>query len=285
MSKNYTEFYDILANLFRLHIDELGEVYYIGPEIDESYDQRQIIIRNGNHYTFNSDYGTPCERTNSIILGFIRKAFIQALRSNGYYFKGIYTSYKKEHMVRHDQEDIFQLYKGFKNRILIHENEYYICIDPACVLFTVASIEHLANRGINLENLEGFSVRYIQDEENRISGYLLKTEVKNGQIIGTIRLYRCPEGLELPNIINVEANALFPEARQEIIESFLNLLGSPISLSKIIRRLSFLDSATASRDRLVETLKIVDMLGQEIFPLEFGDFRISLSKEPLIVKM
>ena len=285
MSTDYTEYYDVFANLFKIGIENLGGVYLVGPEIDETIDVLKTIKRSGNYYSYEPEYGEPCNLTASIVLGFIRKYFRHTIRANGYLSKGHYTLYKEEDVVRHDNEDIIKLFKGFKYRILSLENEYYLCIDPACVVFSAASIEYLADRGISLQDLQGFSVRYIDDEGHRISGYLLQTEKDNGQITSTIRFYRRPNSLNLPDVVKLPADTLYPEARPEILESFLNKLGTHSSIIRIIRRLSFLSSRTSSRDRLVETLRLAEKLVTEIFPLEFGGFKVSLSTEPIIVKM
>ena len=281
----FTEFYDVHANFFRLHVDRLGEVYFIGPVVSDSMDRTTIIKRSGNFYSYKKEYGNLCDLTGDMVLGFIRKNFRQTIRENGYKLRGKYTLYTEDDKINHKNEDLFQLYKGFRYRIFSIYNEYYLCVDPSCVVLSTASIEYLAKKGINLEFLEGFSVRYIHEKGYRISGYLMETEKKNGEYISTIKLYRKPEYLDIPDIVKIEAGSIFPESRPEILESFLNRLGSTSSLIRLIRNLSFLDSSTASRDRFIETLKIIEKIESEIFPIEFGGFHISLSKEPIIIKM
>ena len=284
MEKEYTEFYDVFANLFKLHLIQLGQIYNIGETINDSIDYSSYIKRGDSYYTFNEEYGEPCSLTNSILIGLIRKQFKKKMKENNYLIKRRYTLYREIDEVNHSFEDIFKLFNGFKYRILLVENEYFLTIDPACVVMTIASIENFAKKGINLQFLEGFSVK-LDIEDHLISGYLLKTKKENNTISCEIRLYRKPKNLELNDIIILNANSVYPESRPELLESFLTQLGTRFSIVKLIRRLSFLDSSTSSRDRFVQTLKIIKNISTEIFPLRFGDFIISLKIEPLIVKM
>ena len=65
----------------------------------------------------------------------------------------------------------------------------------------------------------------------------------------------------------------------------LNELGMDFDVISLQRKLSFLDSRTASKDRLIRTLEIIKRLKQEIFPLEFGEFKIALEDSPMVVKL
>jgi len=51
------------------------------------------------------------------------------------------------------------------------------------------------------------------------------------------------------------------------------------------RELSFLDSKTASKDRFRKTLKIVNALKKNVFPLNFGDWEINLETTPIVIKL
>ena len=284
MEGRYAELYDVFTNLFRFVIDNLGISYYIGSCLDESIDYAKVIRRGGHFYSYEEEYGTPYELTESILLGFIRKKFNQTVKENDYKYKGKYRLYKEEDKIRHNNEDVFNLFKGFRHRVISINNEYYLCIDPTCVILTTASIEDLVIKGIKLKLLRGYSVRFLHEDGFRISGYLLDTTRKNGNNFCIVRPYRPREDLDLSDIVEIKASSVFPESRPEVLESILNKIGSSSSIVRLVRRHSFLDSKTPSRDRIVETLKIVEKLDENIFPLNFGDFQVSLNKEPLIVK-
>jgi len=79
---------------------------------------------------------------------------------------------------------------------------------------------------------------------------------------------------------------VFPESRPELIQKLLEMLAIDFDITRLLRSLSFLDSPTPSKDRLVQTMKIARALEEnEIFPLKFGDFVFKMEAQPVIIKL
>jgi len=63
----------------------------------------------------------------------------------------------------------------------------------------------------------------------------------------------------------------------------LDALNRKFNVISLQRQYSFLNSKTASLERLKKTLEIITRI-QEIFPLEFGGFKVTLESEPARIK-
>lgn len=152
------------------------------------------------------------------------------------------------------------------------------------MISTQANVHYLLGKGIVPEKLSGFSVRFKNESEYFIDGFLVAT-IQDASVQGN------PEASYLCQIKSyrdfkeetVIASKVFPESRPEVLQSLLDAMSRKFNIVSLQRQYSFLNSRTASIDRLKKTLEIVKQL-QEIFPLNFGDFSISLEVEPARVK-
>ena len=81
----------------------------------------------------------------------------------------------------------------------------------------------------------------------------------------------------------VPPSQVFPESRPELLQRILDNLQKGFNIIELQRHCSFLNSRTASKDRLKQTLDIARSL-QEVFPLEFGEFCVKLEGDPVSIK-
>lgn len=291
-SIDFMSLYKRFGNFFKIEAKSLGKAYELGAEINNSINEKTTIFYNGKYYSF-KDYGGSNESklTHDVLLRFLGKRFFLALKDKGYKFRKRYCAYKDEDEVNQPHKDIFRIFRGFVYRIIISENDFFLCIDPRVILESVSSIADLTQMGLSPSNLNDFSVRYVGDEGYRIDGYLLETatgkelaqESKSNYFC---RINRYRKEKEEPEEEVVPAEKVFPESRPELIQTLLERLGIGFDIIRLIRSLSFLDSPTPFTDRFVQTMKrIEEFIASAMFPLKFGGFSFELDRQPVIIKL
>jgi len=269
--------YQRLGNFFRMKYNEsnLFESDFVPNGI---IGREELVFFEGKFYSYKS---FPNAReicfSPRVFKSIITKQFALKLRMNGYEFKRKYIAYKEK--VEHAHEDIFSVFKGFEFRTILLNGQIFLCIDPHIIFRVNCSVEYLLSQGLDQSFLSDFSVSYSGEEGKRIDGYLIETVEENGVNFCLIKNFR--DFAE----VKIQAERVFPEPRPELIQMLLDRLGRNFDVISLQRKLSFLDSKTASKDRLMRTLEIVQKLRQEIFPLEFGEFKVDLEDAPVVVKL
>jgi len=219
----------------------------------------------------------PIKPEKDLLKSMITKQFALKLKNLGYRFKGKYRVYKEEAEVENPYKDIFSIYRGFEFRILLLNEDIYLCIDPKIIFKFNSSIKQLIEKGANPNSLKDFSVSYSAEREG-IDGYLIETASIGEDFVCKIKNYRDFREVE------ISADKVFPEPRPELIQKLLNEIGVQYDVIGLQRKLSFLDSKTASRDRLYKTLEIIKRLKSEVFPLKFGEFEVNIEETPVVVR-
>lgn len=270
----YTRF----GNFFSVKYTD-GVLYRFETNPIEKIGSGKTIFFQGEFYSYeNALGGQEITPSLQILKSMITRQFALKLRNKGYRFKGNYRPYRVENQIEHPHNDIFSVYDGFEFRTVLIDEQMLLCIDPHTILKFNCSIEDLINFGIKERELSDFSVSYEAEEEWRRVGYLLKTYE---QEVGKCRIKDYADFTE----VAIRANAVIPEARPELIRQLLSKLNRDFDVVAFQRRLSFLDSKTASRDRLLKTLEIVRKLLEDVFPLTFGEFEVNLGAEPVVVRL
>jgi len=269
--------YQRLGNFFRIKCNK-GKLFVSEFDPSEFIDREAVIFFEGKFYSY-KEFPKAKEITpNSRILkSMITKQFALKLRDNGYRFKKKYIVYGEE--LEHPHRDIFSIFNGFEFRITLLNDQTFLCIDPHIIFRTNCSISYLLSRGFNQSLLSDLSVSYSEEKGKKIDGYLIETIREDNISFCRIKNFR--DFIE----VKIPADKVFPEPRPELIQVILNELGRDFNVISLQRRLSFLDSKTASKDRLMRTLEIVQRLKQKIFPLEFGEFRVELEDNPMVIKL
>jgi hypothetical protein len=283
--------YDKFGNFFEINIEKMGKVFEM-PEIDETVDRDTTIRWSGKYLSFSEYKGSKeTQASPEILKGFLAKQLYLKLKAEGYKSrkKISYCVYRDADEVKQDYGDIFRVFRGFSYRVLVLDKSYFLCIDPHITLETMSSIAHLIQRGLIASDLE-FPVRYKTEESFRIDGYLLDTAIgtefdQNLEPTYFCKIKRYRVKKDEPSEDIVSAETVFPESRPELIQRLLEKLGIYYNIIKLQRNLSFIDSRTASKDRFAETIRIVNGIQSEIFPLAFGDFLAKLNPKPIIIKM
>lgn len=276
--------YDRFGNFFRMNYTK-GVLYKFETNPLEIIGPGKTIFFQGTFYSYESGPGAQkVVPSLPILKSMITRQFALALRRNGYKFKGDYRSYKIENEISHPHRDIFSIYEGFEFRTVLINGQIFLCIDPHIIFDINCSIEDLVNKGIKPGELNDFSVSYLTEDRKRIDGYLLETlwernEAEESILICKIKNFR--DFIE----VSEPAWSVFPEARPEVIQELLNKLNRDYDVVGLQRKISFLDSKTASRDRLLKTMEIITQLQKDVFPLRFGEFEVNIEIEPIIVRL
>jgi len=277
---NVYSIYQRFGNMFALEGYEDVPVYEASRNPETQKEENAMVYWEGRYYTFLPDLGvSKIDSPLELVKQFIGRQFTLTLRQKGYKFKTDYCAYHSSDEVQHNQKDIFSMFKGFNFRLLSLGENLFFCVDPALTIVTNATIEHLARKCKNLSELTDFSVRWNLEAEGGIDGYLIETRYYEGSVKCKVKNYRT--GVEE----EVDGELVYPEPKPELLERLIMSIGGDPSVVSCQRKLSFLDSKEASRDRLFATLEIVRNLTINVFPIKFGDFTVSLNSNPLVVRL
>lgn len=286
MSSEIFGIYNAFGNLFALKYT--GNNLFKLEEIPEDLlPSEKIIHFEGNFYSYEQlQNSIPITPDLPILKSMFTKQFAKKLKDNNYNFKGKYLTYKSEQETTHPHPDIFKLFDGFRFRVFILNNQLFLCLDPHLVFEVISSIADFIEKGIKIEDLHDFSVVYQSiEQEFKINGYLLETihnQKKENEVnfICKIKNYRDFEVKEIPS------NFVYPESRPELIQKLLKQLNKDFNVIKLQREKSFLYFKSASRDRFSKTLeRVSNLVKDKIFPVEFGDFKIDIETNPIIVRI
>jgi len=247
--------------------------------------RRDTVYFNGKSYTYEpAENAVETEPSSLLLKSIITKQFCLKLYDKGYRFKGKYLAFKKEDRINQPHDDIFSIFDGFRFRTVLLFERLFLCIDPHLVIWSQASVEYLLKQGCNPSQLADFSVSYRGPEGRKIDGYLVRTASANNfeghlgeGFLCQVKNHRnFKEELLSPSVV-------YPESRLELMQTLLDVLNRKFNVISLQRQHSFLNTKTASLERLKKTLTIVARL-QEIFPLEFGGFKVTLENEPVRIK-
>lgn len=270
--------YERFGNLFGLEC-QIGSVYEASRKPETQEEENATVYWEGRHYTFLPALGLskidPCLE---LVKRFVTKQFAIALAQKGYSFQKDYQVYHPSDQVQHDRKDVFSMFKGFKFRLLALGQNLFLCLDPHLTIITNATIEYLARKCQNLSDLSDFSVRRGLEAEEGVDGYLIETRRSGDSVKCRIKNYRT--GL----MEEVNGNLVYPESRPELLERLIASIGGDLSVVSLQRKLSFLDSKEASRDRLFATLEIAKNLATNVFPITFADFTVNFDPNPIVVR-
>jgi len=279
--------YNRFGNLFRIS-HNIDKIFLWKNDPSERIGSEKTIFLGGKFYSYEGGGEEEAEEivpNAKIIKSIITKQFESKLRGLGYIFKKKYITYKEQNKFDHPNQDIFNIFQGFEFRFTDINDVIFLVIDPKVIIETTCSIAQLVDKGAPMDRLKDFSVRYTTERiKGGIDGYLLyttkhKIDNEGSLLICRVRNYRTFNEEE------IVADRVFPEARPELIKNLLKLIGRDYDVVALQRKLSFLDSKTASKDRLFKTLEIARQLKKEVFPLKFGKFEIDLETEPVVIKL
>lgn len=275
--------YHKYANLFEL-IYEQGRIFDLG-ELPKKSQTRDTVYFNGRIYTHKKTKSAEeIEPSLPLVKSVITKQFVLRLNDAGYKFKGKYLAFREEDIIDQPHVDVFRMFNGFRLRTIAMFGRLFLCIDPHLVILCVTSIDYLLNQGVAPDVLSDFSVRYRGEEGKNVDGYLVETAEGNtfddrlgSDFLCRVKSYREFKGGLIP------PSRVYPESRPEVIQRILDNLNRNFSVISLQRQYSFLNSKTASKERLKRTLAIIGQFG-EIFPLEFGGFKVILESGPIRIK-
>ncbi|MFW6041313.1 MAG: hypothetical protein ACOC85_05705 [Thermoplasmatota archaeon] len=274
-SLNVYDFYDSFSNLFELKTEEEGKIYKCDRTID--YSKRFYYQNQRFTYEKMTEIVEGIEPNIHQLKRVFTKRFVTELKEAGSKMKGKYTVYHPDKQIDHAEQSIFHIYDGFDFRVVSFKEDLCLGIDPHLVFKMTASVQELLSNGLPRDFLPYKPIRIFGSDRN-INGMILDLEEGEGSSIN-IRNFR--EQTES----TIHADRVYFEARPELIEKIIRSLGRNLDVTGLQRKHSFLDSNTASKDRLQKTLNIAHRLKDKIFPVEFGDFKINLNKQPVIVKV
>lgn len=275
--------YHKYANFFELQY-ERGRIFEL-KETPGKGQKEDTILFNGRLYTYKKvKNAKEIEPSLSLLKGMITKQFCLRLIDNSYKFKGKYLAFKEDDIIDQPHADIFKMFNGFKFRTITLFDRLFLCIDPHLIILNEASIDYLLNEGVAPHRLSDFSVRYRSQEGKNVDGYLVETAQGNtfdgrlgSEFLCKIKSYREFEEQLIP------PSRVYPESRPEVIQRILDNLDRRFNVISLQRQHSFLNTKAASKERLKRTLEIIRQL-LEVFPLEFGKFKVILEGDPARIK-
>jgi len=272
--------YDKFGNLFGLTIEQ-GKLYEL-ERIPSPEEKAKTVYIDGKYLTYEVKEGCqPIEPTLPMLLSVVTKQFALKLRAAGYRFRGRHLPYRSADELDQPCKDVFRIYDGFEFRIVNLSGSILLCINPHLILRSNCTVGQLVKDGVDLAELADFSTSYRGAEGKRIDGYLIETKVADsGQALCKVKSYREFKQEDVP------AEDVLPEPKPEVIQRIIEAMNRRFNVIAFQRKYSFLDSSTASRDRLVRTLEIVKRLQEEkIFPLTFGGFQVNLDGDPVVIQV
>jgi hypothetical protein len=261
-----------------------GKLYEL-KESPPDEQRKDTVYFNGKYYTYKKvKSATETEPSLPLFKSMLTKQFCLKLRDQGYRFRKRDLAFRAEDAVEQPHTDVFDMFNGFKLRTMVLFKRLFLCVDPHLIILTRASAAYLLEQGISPEKLSGFSVRFKDQEGMNIDGFLIATAPGNTfesrlepDFLCQIKSYRDFKEELVPT------SRVLPESRPEVLQALLDGLGRKSNVVLLQRQYSFLGSKTASLERLKRTLQIITQL-QELFPLKFGEFKVTLEGEPARIK-
>jgi len=180
VSKDTFSIYQRFGNMFPLKCEK-GAVYEVSRNPETQYEEDAMVYWKGLYFTFlpelslSKKIDPPLE----LIKSFIKKQFPLALKRKGYKFQ-MECCYHPTDEAQQTQKDIFSMFRGFKFRLLSLDEDLLLCIDPHLVIVVNATIEYLAKKYENLNEINDFSVKWNLGTGENIDGYLIKRKYTLG---------------------------------------------------------------------------------------------------------
>lgn len=296
-----TQPFNRVINWFKLSV-ERESIYKIINETENEEPENYFIRFNDEFYSLEPhERSKTIEFTGEIRKRCISKAFREALRPQGFSFKGRFgnIAYYTKSFLNRDYREIFGAYTAFEFRTWENfdgENwQSYLIIDPHIAFAMRASIHNLVVDGHNNRKLEGMS---LENYAVRVTGESVQSlDEKLFGIDGTIVAMKRLSDTELVceildarngKILEFPAQDVYLEPRPEILRDVvLKGLGINFDVIKLQRERSFLESSTAAKDRYLKTIEIVEKFLQQhtkTFPLSLGDNKVHISSKPEIIR-
>jgi len=264
------EIYNSYSNFFPLKVKQ-GKIF----KISEQNRTNDSVYYRGTYYSpYPSGSAEETQPNDELLKDMILNQFGLALEKNHYLFKSDYRAYKITKELKHDDADIFRIFDGFEFRI-IKLDSFLLCIDPKIIIKS-SSIQDLYEKGVPTSILKDFYVDVLEEGEPR-RAYLNEVLPEGNQV--TCKVVNDYGEKTSPGILTK------PDSRPEVLQLFLNALNRNHDIEKLKRKLTFLDSPTASKDRFEKTIKVLKEISQEISPLKFGNFEVRIEDSPLVIKV
>ncbi len=266
------EIYNSYSNFFPLIVKQ-GKIF----KISEQNRTNDSVYYRGIYYSpYSSGSAVETPPNDELLKDMILNQFFLTLEKNHYLFKSGYRAYKIAKELKHDDDDIFRIFDGFEFRI-IKLDSFFLCIDPKVIMKSSASIQDLYEKGVPTNILKDFYVDVLDEEGEPDRAYLNAVLPEGNQV--TCKVINDYGEKTSAGILTK------PDSRPEVLQLFLNALTRNRDVEKLKRKLTFLDSPTASKDRFEKTIKILKEISQEISPLKFGDFEVRIEDSPAIIKV
>jgi len=278
------------TNWFRLRIGE-GAIYRVTvtedtPETSRFFHHHQEL------YSFQpTEKCEPITPTGDLLRVSILQAFREALRINGFRFKGKggQVAFWYRHPAEQPHNDIFSAFTAsFEFRIVEYsdgnEAVYYLVLDPHVAFTMNVSVAELVSKGVPLSRFADKAVRVRSESDDRTGGiddFLIETERRDGSLQCRVIDFVSSEEK------HYDASSVYLEPRPEIIRSLLEDLGHNFDVVKFQQEKSFLTSSVPSKDRFQKTQEIVrDYLVEKaaVFPLMLGSLRVDIEGEPTPIR-
>jgi hypothetical protein len=261
--------YKRFSNFFPVKL-EGGTLYSATSNIDALYFRGAYFSYHPNGFPVSN---IPLIAKKDLILN----EFVKKLLDLGYecdHYKLVVFHPETDKVSNINFDDIAEVFNGFQFRFYTLQDAVFFVCDPHLVIRAKGSVAELVTKGVRLSSLIGVAVA--DRATRRKIGYV----IGEGSTQSHCTIQRFDrEGTEQTVCADISI-----DPRVEIFQSIMRSLDRQYDFENLRRTLTFLNSKTSSRDRLLKTLDIVAVLNQKVFPLKFGDFVISVEKDPAVVQ-
>ena len=202
------------------------------------------------------------------------KSFRDVLEGNGWYIDRFGFSRIVAHR-RGVQLDIpsnvkpfLRMYSAYEFQIRRYFENFYLCVDYKC---QVHNVQKLSAVGQQLPRAELINSRCFTS--NPYS--------REGRIINFDSEFALVHFFDTESDENVPIDSVIPSCSLTMLDKLLQQSGIPFNLSMAIKRYSLASKAGLARERSDKIARIVEYIASSLFPVQFGDFEVNITTEPV----
>ena len=250
--------------------DERLEKYALKAVTETEEYANLFLLEQSNSYTSRSEFR---ELRRNILW-----AIKNALLNNGWFidrlsFGRIVTHRKGNSLPLSPQvENITRVYPAYELQVRQYADDLYLCVDYKVELKNIMTIESLLGYITIVELIGKHAVARYDGEWER--GQILEIDTETTKLAL----------VDLNTEVYVPNNSVIPSLSKGTIKQILNLKNISHNLDEKIREHALVLHRNSAKIRSERTLRIVQHLADEVFPVKVNNLTLTLSKVPVPLK-
>lgn len=165
-------------------------------------------------------------------------------------------------------KQVLRFYPAYEFQIREYFGYFYLCLDYKC---QVLNIQRLAKLAQYFPYEIFINKRCIAQ----------KSEWREGKIMDLKAEFAKVHFFDIEKEEQVPTNLVIPNCSLSMLEEVLRKRGVMFDLSTAIKRHSLASKAGVARERSENVISMAQHVAETLFPIQFGDFEVSLSTEPI----